>query len=212
MSGEDGTSNAVVATTDGGARWHEEAVPATPSGVLLTDISCPSISRCWAAGPSGLKATRDGGATWQQLDSDYFDAVSCSSMSHCVAMGFLSGWELVGAGLRYRFVTSSAPPFAPSSSELDCPSATVCIAAGATGGAPFRAAAFISTDGGRSWSELSLQSLVATSGSFEAPATDNFPWPQLLGDTPDYSAISCQSADHCVVLGSGAVTEVATTR
>jgi len=138
--------------------------------------------------------------------------VSYSSLSHCVAMGVLSGWELVGAGLRYRFVTSSAPPFAPSSSELDCPSATVCIAAGATGGAPFRAAAFISTDGGRSWSELSLQSLVATSGSFEAPATDDFPWPQLLGDTPDYSAISCQSADHCVVLGSGAVTEVATTR
>ena len=129
VTGEDGSSDAVVVTTNGGARWHEEAVPAEQSGILLSDISCPSVSNCWVGGGSGLLATTDGGLTWQQLDSGWVDSLSCPSVRHCVAMGVSGGegWELVGTGLRYHFVTGSAPAFQPDSSEV-CPSATLCIA------------------------------------------------------------------------------------
>jgi hypothetical protein len=118
------------------------------------------------------------------------------------------GWELVGSGLRDHFVTGSAPAFQPGSSGV-CPSATVCIAAGSTGEVLSRATAFVSRDGGRSWADLSLPSLVATAGGFEAPAT-YISWPQPIGDAPAYTAIACPSVRHCVVLGSGADTEVAT--
>jgi len=210
VTGEDGSSDAVVVTTDGGARWHEEAVPAVQSGILLSDISCPSVSNCWVGGGSGLLATTDGGLTWQELDSGWVDSLSCPSVRRCVAMGVSGGegWELVGSGLRDHFVTGSAPAFQPGSSGV-CPSATVCIAAGSTGEVLSRATAFVSRDGGRSWADLSLPSLVATAGGFEAPAT-YISWPQMIGDTPAYTAIACPSVRHCVVLGSGADTEVAT--
>ncbi len=207
VTGDADGSDAVLATTDGGLRWHEEAVPAHPSGVLLSDISCPSVSDCWAGGPSGLMATEDGGRTWQQLDPDYIDSLSCSSVSHCVAMSVGRGWELVGAGMRAHFVTAAAPALSSGSSELVCPSAKVCIAAGTVGDALPRAAAFMSTDDGRSWSRLSLPSLLATSGGFQAPGTV-FSWPQAIG-YPGYSAVACSSGLHCVVLGGGATTEVA---
>jgi hypothetical protein len=80
---------------------------------------------------------------------------------------------------------------------------------GSTGEALSRATAFVSRNGGRSWADLSLPSLVATASGFEAPAT-YFPWPQQIGDSPAYGAIACPSVRHCVVLGSGADTEVAT--
>jgi photosystem II stability/assembly factor-like uncharacterized protein len=210
VTGEGGSSDAVVVTTDGGTRWHEEAVPASTTGILLSDISCPSVSNCWVGGGSGLLATTDGGLIWQQLDSGWVDSLSCPSVRRCVAMGVSDGkgWELVGSGLRDQFVTGSAPAFQPDSSEV-CPSVTVCIAAGSTGEALSRATAFVSRDGGRSWADLSLPSLAATAGGFEAPAT-YVPWPQQIGDTPAYTAIACPSVRHCVVLGSGADTEVAT--
>ena len=210
VTGEDGSSDAVVVTTDGGARWHEEAVPAEQSGILLSDISCPSVSNCWVGGGSGLLATTDGGLTWQQLDSGWVNLLSCPSVRHCVAMGVSGGegWELVGTGLRYHFVTGSVPAFAPGSSGV-CPSATLCIDVGSTSEALSRATAFVSRNGGRSWADLSLPSLVATASGFEAPAT-YFPWPQQIGDSPAYGAIACPSVRHCVVLGSGADTEVAT--
>ena len=210
VTGEDGSSDAVVVTTNGGTRWHEEAVPAVQSGILLNDISCPSVSNCWVGGGSGLLATTDGGLTWRQLDSGWVDSLSCPSVRRCVAMGVSGGkgWELVGTGLRDQFVTGSAPAFQPDPSEV-CPSGSVCIAAGSTDEALSRATAFVSRDGGRSWANLSLPSLVATAGGFEAPTT-YVPWPQQIGDAPAYTAIACPSVRHCVVLGSGADTEVAT--
>jgi hypothetical protein len=211
VAGEDGSSDAVVVTTDAGARWHEEAVPAEQSGILLSDISCPSVSNCWVGGGSGLLATTDGGLSWQQLDSGWVDSLSCPSVGRCLAMGVSGGedWELVGTGLRYRFVTGSVPALAPGSSEV-CPSPTVCLAAGSTGEALSRATAFVSRDGGRNWADLPLPSLVATGSGFEAPAT-YFPWPQQIGDPPAYGAIACTSPRRCVVLGSGSDTEVAIT-
>ena len=209
VTGEHGSSDAVFVTTDGGARWHEEAVPAVQSGILLSTISCPSVSSCWVGGGSGLLATTDGGLTWRQLDSGWVDSLSCPSVRRCVAMGVSGGigWVLVGSGLRDRFVPGSVPPFWPGSSEV-CPAATVCIAAGATGEGLSRATTFVSHDGGRNWANLSLPSLVATTGGFEAPTT-YVPWPELVGGAAEYSAIACPSVRRCVVLGSGAETEVA---
>lgn len=203
----DGTTDAVIATTDGGARWHEEAVPGAKTGVLLDDISCPSASDCWAGGGSDLVATTDGGLRWRQLGSGWVDSLSCATVRRCVAMGVSGGesWELVGSGLSYRFVAGSAPAFQPSASEV-CPSATVCVAAGAMGETTWLASVYISHDGGRSWAEMATPSLVAIGSGFEAPAT-YFPWPQEIGDAPAYGAVACSSARHCVLLGSGADTE-----
>jgi photosystem II stability/assembly factor-like uncharacterized protein len=212
VTDEGASSDAVFATGDGGRRWHEEAVPAKQfGGVLLSAISCPSISRCWAGGGTGVMATTNGGASWQALAPGWIDDLSCASMRRCVVLGMNagSGEELEGAGLRYRSVDVSELPFLPSSSEMACPSAKVCVAAGSVAGSPSRGAVFVSEDGGRSWSQRPLPSLVATAGGFQAPDT-YYPWPQQVGVGAGYTALACPTAMDCLVLGSGAVTEVIT--
>lgn len=67
----------------------------------LTDVSCPTVSRCWATGltvgadgaPNGaaIVASRNGGASWTP-DAipgavGYLSAISCRTASDCVAVG-----------------------------------------------------------------------------------------------------------------------------
>ena len=60
------TTQAVIATTDGGASW----TPQTPphSGGQLSSVACTSSLDCWAVGTNGttptIIATSDGGTSW----------------------------------------------------------------------------------------------------------------------------------------------------
>ena len=54
----------------------------------LYAVSCPSVSRCYAAGANGgLYRSTDGGISWsgRHLPSNYpFSALSCATVTHCV--------------------------------------------------------------------------------------------------------------------------------
>lgn len=80
-----GFKGAIVATTNGGASWTEQASDTTET---LNAISCPSASVCYAAGANGaiLKFT----GTWATQSSRTtlnLTAISCGSASVCVAGG-----------------------------------------------------------------------------------------------------------------------------
>lgn len=93
----------------------------------LTDVSCPTISRCWATGltagangaPNGaaIVTSRDGGASWKPEAIPgvvgYLSTISCRDASDCVAAG-QTGSVLGTLGLVLVTVdggrTWSAPP------------------------------------------------------------------------------------------------------
>jgi photosystem II stability/assembly factor-like uncharacterized protein len=65
----------LLASTDGGASWQLVHATGLPSSGLLTGLSCPGTSDCWAPGFGGLDnhgfhgflaSTADFGKTWQQ--------------------------------------------------------------------------------------------------------------------------------------------------
>jgi hypothetical protein len=53
---------AVLATTDGGATWSGQTLPA--GTVRLSGVSCPASGVCYAVGGSRVISTTDGGAAW----------------------------------------------------------------------------------------------------------------------------------------------------
>ena len=105
----------VVTTTNGGADWTSENIPADSEE--LDGISCPSTTTCVAVGavpyhraialrsrlvpskPGVLMSTTDGGTTWSGEsgnspgfdEGDSFSGVSCPSTSECMAVGGTDG-------------------------------------------------------------------------------------------------------------------------
>jgi photosystem II stability/assembly factor-like uncharacterized protein len=97
----------VLATADGGQSWSETNSGELPNS-LLTSISCPSTSYCWASGvtvPSGtgsaisfadaeglLATTTDAGQSWQTAPLPEsvraVAQVSCPDTTTCFALGF----------------------------------------------------------------------------------------------------------------------------
>ena len=150
VTGEDGSSDAVVVTTNGGTRWHEEA---GACGAVGHSVERHLLSeRVELLGGRGVRPFGDDrrrahlAAT--RLGLGRFAELSERTALRRDGRQRRRGLGARGTGLRDRFVTGSAPAFWPGSSEV-CPSATVCIAAGSTGEALSRATAFVSHDGGR---------------------------------------------------------------
>ena len=100
-----------LTSTDGGQSW-SVAGPVGPAPAVLSSISCPTVTECWAAGTlatseSGtVVATDDGGTTWavaplptklspaeqgatglSELDVQSVSSISCPTASTCVALG-----------------------------------------------------------------------------------------------------------------------------
>lgn len=88
----------LLASTDDGASWQLVDATGLPSG-LVTGLSCPDTSDCWAAGfaaPDGpglqgfLASTADFGGTWQQAQLPQGIAVvrdvQCPTSTHCYAV------------------------------------------------------------------------------------------------------------------------------
>jgi hypothetical protein len=109
-----GVGNArILGTTNGGAAWTVQKVPAainTPNGADLTGISCPSVTRCQVVGNSGFFEDQGGtvvqttgiglgtvtdGTTWkvQKLPAPVavaggsMAAIDCGSTTVCTALG-----------------------------------------------------------------------------------------------------------------------------
>jgi photosystem II stability/assembly factor-like uncharacterized protein len=88
----------LLASTDGGASWQLVDAAGLPSGIV-TGLSCPGTSDCWAAGfaaadgsgPQGfLASTADSGETWQQAQLPQGIAVmrdvECPTSTDCYAL------------------------------------------------------------------------------------------------------------------------------
>jgi hypothetical protein len=103
----------IAFTDDGGLTWIPDQMPDDVPEPMLGDISCPTVTQCWAAGSSNLPVvghsggtpvllgTTDGGITWSKVtfsaptgapnydDQSYLTmaGVDCPSAGDCVAIG-----------------------------------------------------------------------------------------------------------------------------
>ncbi len=96
----------IVTSTNGGATWRPETLPAPRGLSFLIGLSCPTATTCVAVGEAGnpeigsiglVLVTHDGGATWRRAPLPtplstptpgvQLFGVSCSSGATCVALG-----------------------------------------------------------------------------------------------------------------------------
>lgn len=217
------STDAVVRTTDGGARWVAEPLPAFPpqpvagtsgSEILgggLTSISCFNARSCLAGGPAGVLATSDG-RHWQVVEATpgpgdggvvvdgilfgELQALSCPARSRCVGAFSTPNGE-VGLRLSTDGGRIWHPVDAPALNvtALVCPSRSECLLAGS---GPNGAVVLESLDGGRHFRVAPVPPLGAA--------------PLAAVASPSYDALSCADPAHCVVLGAGAIGEVAVAR
>lgn len=114
-------SGAILKTTSRGASWKLEA---EASGPALTDVSCPTTSRCMAVGDSpghsgAILTSVNGGSSWHtapfpQPSSDLY-SVSCGNSEHCVAVG------VEGTYPHFRVVIDETANWASSWNPEDTP-------------------------------------------------------------------------------------------
>jgi photosystem II stability/assembly factor-like uncharacterized protein len=94
------TASQILSSTTGGASWTLAGMTGLPSGhVVVTTLSCPSASDCWAAGfalssdagaQGFLVSTTDSGETWQPAQLPQGIAVmrdvQCPTSTQCYAL------------------------------------------------------------------------------------------------------------------------------
>ena len=150
----------IVNSTDGGATWTAQNLPA---GVgTLSSVSCASTSVCEALGYSNTSSayvavgTTNGGASWQSqtLPSGLVNVgqISCPSTSECIAVGQTSPTGPMFFGTTdggASWVTQVAPAGLSDLTSVACPSVTTCIAVGWT--TDFASAIVTTSDGGTTW-------------------------------------------------------------
>jgi photosystem II stability/assembly factor-like uncharacterized protein len=173
--------------------WHETPSQGLTQSLFLT---CPTATTCYVPGPGGLEATRDAGKTWSVVAgtpttlSPPPSNVTCVSVSTCAVVSWSSSngralfMETVDAGKTWvrrpapSWLSSLYPPgttsFGPVS--LSCSTAATCsvVASNSSG---TLVGAFVTSNGGRSWSASSLPS-----GS-------------------SYAALRCFPSGQCILAG-----------
>lgn len=222
-------------TTGPAPTWVARSVPA---GVgLLQAVACPSPTTCLAVGGAGfgqgpgwIVASRDGGRSWQLLDTSAqvsLAAIACPSATVCTAVGggadssgqgFVPG-ALVTTDGGQRWSAETLPSSLGLVSGVACPSTTTCVAVGSS--------LARTVDGGASWTVEGLPSglsyvdavtcpsttvcMVAGSGpgpgasspAMDALSTDaGATWSSAVvaGGTSGLGPVSCADARHCVGL------------
>jgi photosystem II stability/assembly factor-like uncharacterized protein len=108
----------IASTIDGGHSWSPDPLPASTPQPMFTDISCPTVSECWATGSdavpqqvgnaqnggsSMLLGTTDGGSSWSTVSFSVPNGAPNYDGQSFLSLGFIT-----------------------------CPTASVCIANGAT--------------------------------------------------------------------------------
>ena len=132
---------AVIATTNGGAKWSSEVIP--PAAGHLSDISCSDQRDCVAVGQAALSsngqgviiATVDGGRFWQSrpLPPGFLDitAIWCRSDHRCTAVGDVAGGAaaLSSASATSAWVQRGMLPAGVSgTTDVSCPDDAHCWA------------------------------------------------------------------------------------
>ena len=158
---------AVVSTTDGGATWAIETVPATVG--YLSAISCSDLRHCIAVGQAtqtsngqgAIIVTTDGGATWTPATVPVgaldVTAVACQPDRHCLAMATTAAGTvaLVTAPAQPTWVQrGTLPPPLGGATGISCPDRLDCwVTAPAEVNVDHVAGEVaVTTDGGTTWS------------------------------------------------------------
>ncbi len=172
----------ILVSTDGGTSWKE---PASYPGDVLSSVSCPTVSTCYASGSSILGSegfnglpgmvvkTINGGSTWSVLqpagkDTPELNGIACSSATQCVVSGGsllngLEGGSGVSGGLGFTTTNGGASwnkSAFPSGSQpvmrISCANTQDCWAASGELFSPSSGGILASTDGGVQWTEQAL--------------------------------------------------------
>lgn len=190
-------SGMIVGSTDGGATWSSEQLPA---GIgTLTSISCTTARHCHAVSPfsDSILATFNGGRTWTVQDRP--DAsprdVSCTSSERCHAVGsngaILATTDGGETWTRQHACESSGQGgecTADSEDRIDATLEAVAFTDADHGRAVGRGGVILTTgDGGATW--------VPTHRN-----DDGGNWASL-----DLTDIACSDAEHCRAVGSSEV-------
>jgi hypothetical protein len=180
-----------------GARWTAARAAAPGSGSLLTAVSCPSTTSCYAVGnytPKGSSAADAlieywNGRHWSQqtapdprgTEFNELSDVSCPSAKFCVAVGANDAGAVIERWNGHSW--SATTPRASSSailSGVSCPSATSCLAVGSN--VTSSGGSLVERWNGSSWS-----------GSV-TPVPRGAMYPGL-------QSVSCASATRCLAVG-----------
>jgi photosystem II stability/assembly factor-like uncharacterized protein len=139
--------NGIMTSTDGGASWSSAIVPGDIDD--LTAVSCYATSPdCVAVGGNEVVTSTDGGNSWTSQAipvSASLTGVSCTSTSHCVAVGNIVSSDGYSVGSDVLSSTDggtswsaqSAPSDVTDLAAVSCPVTSTCFAVGsnAQGGA-----------------------------------------------------------------------------
>ena len=193
----------ILASTDGGATWESQTIPAGFGTIY--GIACASPSNCVAVGynfdySSFILTTSDGGATWtsESIPSGigYLTGVACATgTSDCYAVGestvvdYVDG-VVLGAVISTTdggatWVSDAVPIGVASLQSIACPAVSNCYAVSARQGR-----VIATSDGGATWTLQSAPDL-----------------PKIIG-VPT-SSIACPSTTDCYV-ENGAVMDATT--
>jgi photosystem II stability/assembly factor-like uncharacterized protein len=181
VGGSTFNTGTILATADGGTTWSSQTSATTD---ILSAVSCPSASVCFAVGTGTngfggiIVATSNGGANWSAQVSGTnkgLNGVSCPTSTSCFAVG--AGGIIVvttNGGANWSSLNAGANSY--DLSRISCASASVCLTIGSLG-------TILSTaDGGTTW---------ISRGS--------------SGSNYGLSAVSCPGVDTCFVVGGGPV-------
>ncbi|MGH9079531.1 MAG: WD40/YVTN/BNR-like repeat-containing protein [Acidimicrobiales bacterium] len=160
---------AVIATTDGGATWASQVIPATAG--YLSGISCSDQRDCVAVGQAtqsadGLAAviaTTDGGRSWQArpVPPGFLDvtAVSCRADHRCIAVGDVAGGAAVlssASGGSAWVQRGALPPGVSGATGVSCSDDVHCWVTARRAPDPYHVAGVVAltSDGGSTWTVL----------------------------------------------------------
>lgn len=203
-----------------------------PSGFL----TCPSTTTCYASGPRSVEVTRDGGETWHAAPTNGgtpLTNVACSRAADCAfvevgASGKPVFFETADGGrtwasrrgpakLAYTYQLKKGSVEKEGPIDLSCPSASTCTVVAS---ALFQFGAFVTEDGGRTWSAASMPSpsyqvqcfpdARCVSGAEEGAnySTDNgLEWSPAWTPGDTLQMLSCSNSQTCMAVsppGGGA--------
>src|SRR5437773_93673 len=142
-----GADGPILATSDGGSSWVQQA-----QAVGINGVSCASTSDCVVVGDNGYVArTSNSGANWTPTTTNsgnFLAAVTCPTTTVCYAVGYAGSIDRSADG-----GATWSPQTSGTTNNLfgvSCTSATTCSAVGA--GSTLAS----TTDGGATWIETQM--------------------------------------------------------
>ncbi len=190
----------IIVSTDGGRTWANAKVPLGTPG--LGSVACPSPTVCIAVGAT-VMVSSDGGQSWRQEavngPIDNLRTISCSSSTTCVAVGpneeaassaSAPGEAIATTDAGATWNLETLPSDSGLVTQITCPDANHCLAAGADPNDSGTPSFISSSDGGTSWTSAAPPSGVTT-----------------------VTGMACPTSGACVLVGRGSALPVsATTR